>query len=313
MTNDALVWDRITAPSPPALAFLGVADSVGIKWLKATDSKVGFAIELPKGFEFNPGKPYRILEFEVVKPDVSTDKSFFCVFCIEPGSFEIFEDLCLSLIKGLKGIDDPLARAKTTIIRAQAWSELFRSGRRELTREQILGLVCELQFLANTWFSLDRGIDTWFGPDRKSQDFVDLASNVAVEIKHMDSSNSVSVSSIYQLQFDGAFFLCAYQLREDPNGKSLNELVDFVSEQLDPLGKAEFESKLIKIGYENRSSYNEPFAISHEAIYEVSNNFPRIVPGTLHGLIKASYTLELDSSFDEFRVPLDAIGEAIER
>ena len=313
MTSNTLVWDRMNAPPPPAYSFLGVADSVGVKWVKATDSKVGFAIELPKGFDFSPGKPYRILEFEVIKPDASTDKSFFCVFCNEPGSFEIFEDLCLNLIKGLKGIEDPLARAKSTIIRAQAWSELFKSGRRELTREQILGLICELRFLADTWLSLDRGVDTWFGPDRKSQDFVDLATNVAVEIKHMDSSKSVSVSSIYQLQFDGTLFLCAYQLQEDPSGRSLNELVNVVADQLDPLKQVEFESKLLKIGYENRSTYNEPFAISSEQIYEVVRNFPRIVPGTLHGLVKASYTLELDASFDEFRVSFGAIGEAIER
>jgi hypothetical protein len=313
MTSDALIWDRMNTPPPPALAFLGVTDSVGIKWVKATDSKVGFAIELPKGFEFSPGKPYRILEFEVIKPDISTDKSFFCVFCNDPGSFEIFEDLCLSLIKGLKGIEDPLARAKTTIIRAQAWSELFKSGKRELTREQILGLICELQFMINTWLPLNRDVDTWFGPDRKSQDFIDLGANVAVEIKHMDSSNSVSISSIYQLQFDGKLFLCAYQLKEDPNGKSLNDLVDQIFEQLEPISQAEFQSKLIRVNYEKRSTYDERFSISGEAVYEVANQFPRIIPGTLHGLVKASYTLELDSSFDEFLAELAEIGEAIER
>ena len=313
MTNNSLIWDRIPAPTPPNLAFLGVSDIAGLKWVKATDSKVGIAIDLPPGLEFNPGKPYRNLEFDVIKPSSMEDKSFFCVLFSEPGSFDIFEDLCLSLIKGLDGIQDPVARAKTTILRANAWSDLFKSGRRDLTREQILGLICELHFFTNRWLPLDLGIDTWFGPDRKSQDFIDLTSNVAVEIKHMDSSHSVSVSSIYQLQFDGELFLVTYQLKDDPNGQSLNELVEQILDQLEPLAKADFESKLIRVGYEKRSSYDDRYVAASEAIYKVVNDFPRIIPGTLHGLVKASYTLELDSSFDQFLANFEDMGEAIER
>ena len=312
MTNNSLVWDRIPAPKFPNLAFLGVSELSGLKWVKATDSKVGIAIDLPPGLDFNPGKPFRNLEFDVIKPSSVGDKSFFCVLFSEPGSFDIFEDLCRSLIKGLDGIQDPVARAKTTISRANAWSDLFKSGRRELTKEQILGLICELHFLTNRWLPLDLGVDTWFVPDRTSQDFVDSASNVAIEIKHMDASHSVSVSSIYQLQFDGELFLVAYQLKDDPNGQSLNGLVEQVLDQLDPLAKADFESKLIRVGYEMRSSYDDCYSVVSESVYKIANEFPRIIPGTLHGLVKASYTLQLDSSFDQFLVTVDEMGEAIE-
>lgn len=313
MTSSRLVWDSMREPAPASLAFLGISQKPGLRWVKATDSKVGLAIDLPAGFEFSPGKPFRNLDFEIVKLGASVDKSVFCVFCQDPGSFEIFQDLCFNLVKGLDGIDDPLARAKTTIARAQAWSELFKAGRRELTPEQILGLICELEFLDTHWLTFHQGVETWFGPDRKSQDFVDLTTNVAVEIKHMDTSNSISVSSIHQLQFDGKLFLVAYRLKEDATGKSLNEYVEQLLNQLEPVARADFESKLLRVGYEKRPSYEERFVVMKKSIYEVVSDFPRIIPGTLHGLVRASYTLELDSSFDEFGVSIENIGEAIER
>ena len=129
----------------------------------------------------------------------------------------------------------------------------------------------------------------------------------------MDASHSVSVSSIYQLQFDGELFLVTYQLKDDPNGQSLNGLVEQILDQLDPLAKADFESKLMRVGYEMRSSYDDCYAVASESIYKIANDFPRIIPGTLYGLVKANYTLELDSSFDQFLVTFEEMGEAIDR
>lgn len=313
MTNSALIWDRLPALPPPNMAFLGIPNNPGLKWVKATESKVGIAIDLPSTLESPPGKPFRSLDFEIVKLAATRAESVFCVFCNQPGSFEIFEDLCHNLVKGLEGIQDPIARAKATIDRARAWSELFKSGRRELNREQIMGLICELEFLESKWMPLNLSVDTWFGPDRKSQDFIELVNNVAVEVKHMDSSKSIKISSLHQLEFDGRLFLVAYQLKEDSNGRSLNERIDSVLEQLEPMLGAEFETKLIRVGYEKSSSYEERFSIAGEFLYEVVNDFPRIVPGTLPGLVKASYTLELNSNVEAFLVQFNDIGDAIER
>lgn len=312
MTSNVLVWDQMPSPAQPRLAFLAIPNQTGLKWVKANASKVGIAIDLPATLDYTLGKPYRKLDFEIVKLSTTSDKSVFCVFCIEPGLFEIFEDLCRSLIKGLEGIDDPHSRADTTIVRAKAWSELFRLGRRELTSQQILGLLCELRFLAHEWLPLGQGVDSWVGPDRKSQDFVHVANKVAVEVKHMNSSKSVSISSIHQLEFDGTLFLAVYQLREDTNGISLNELVEQLLDHLDPLESAGFSSKLIRSGYEQRPKYDERYIIADSALYEVIREFPKVVPGTVPSVVAASYTLELDSSCDSFMREFECIGKEIE-
>ena len=53
--------------------------------------------------------------------------------------------------------------------------------------------------------------------------------------------------------------------------------------------------------------------VTDNFIYEVTNDFPRIVPGTMPGLVRASYTLELDSNFEDFLVEFDDVGEVLER
>lgn len=314
MTNDGLVWENISLEQGEVFAAVSVESCVGLKWIKVSETKVGIAIDLPSDLPvFDAGKPYKNLEFSTIDLTTgSTPRRAFCVFCTDSSYFEIFEDLCLSLIKVLKSIDCPKAKAKTTVTRAKAWSELFRSGRRELTREQIMGLICELVFLRDSWMSFGRGVSTWFGPDHKSQDFIDVSYAVAVEVKLQTQALMISVSSIYQLEFDGSLFLWVAQLEERDDGESLNELVDSISEQLPPEELADFESKLIRIGYERRSSYDTKYKKKDAKYYDVHEGFPRIIPGTFNGLVKASYALELDEQFDQFVVSAEAIGDALE-
>lgn len=310
--NKTLIWDTIPTPAASSLTLLAIANQPGLKWVKESETKVGVSIDLPSDFAFTPGKPYRKLEFNVRKLSLVTDESVFCVLCNDPPLFEIFQDLCNSLVSGLEGITDAHHRAHATILRAHAWSELFKSGRRELNRQQILGLYCELRFLVDQWLPLGYDIDTWFGPDRKSQDFLDVADNLAVEVKYVNSSNSVSISSIHQLSFGGCLYLVGYQLTESEAGASLNDLVRLIRSQLDPLQRATFDSKLIKIGYETLPSYDEQYTVTNSMIFKVNNDFPKITPGTLHGVVQVRYTLQLDTTFNEFMCEFSDIGKEIE-
>ena len=147
MNND-LPWDGFSIESGERFASLAVPECIGLKWVKTSDVRVGVAIDLPSEMTaIDPGRAYKNLEFEVMELGGTANAyKIFCVFCVDSAYFEIFEDLCRSLIKVLKHVDDPAAKARTTVTRAKAWSELFRSGRRELSREQVMGLICELNF-----------------------------------------------------------------------------------------------------------------------------------------------------------------------
>ena len=70
-----------------------------------------------------------------------------------------------------------------------------------------MGLVCELQFLREHWLTKSKPINTWFGPERKSQDFIDEQNNIAVEVKLVSSENIFRVSSIHQLDYEGICLL----------------------------------------------------------------------------------------------------------
>jgi len=315
MTNSQLPWEKFGLEAGEVFAAVAVPDCTGLKWVKTADTRVGIAIDLPGDMSpFDPGRAYQNLEFEVLPlSEGANPLKIFCVFCVDSSYFEIFEDLCRSLIKVLKDIDDPISKAKTTVTRANAWSELFRSGRRELSREQVMGLICELNFLKDHWKPMGRGISTWYGPDDKSQDFVDDGAAVAVEIKHQSKEGAISISSLYQLDFDGALFLVTMQLEEHAEGISLNALVEEISCDLNPEELADFESKLIRLGYEARSTYDVPFRTADKKCLAVKSDFPRLVVGSVTGLVRANYKLQLDDSFDPYIISIADMEVAFER
>ena len=315
MTSEGLPWDRFQVGEGELLASISVSGCPGLKWVKTSETRVGVAVDLPNDMPvFELGKAYKNLEFEVLELASSASPyKVFCVFCVDSSYFEIFEDLCRSLIKVLKDIDDPISKAKTTVARANAWSELFRSGRRELSREQVMGLICELNFLKDHWKPMGRGISTWYGPDDKSQDFIDDGAAVAVEIKHQSKEGAISISSLYQLDFDGALFLVTMQLEEHAEGISLNALVEEISCDLNPEELADFESKLIRLGYEARSTYDAPFRTTDKKCLAVKSDFPRLVVGSVTGLVRANYKLQLDDSFDPYIISIADMEVAFER
>lgn len=315
MTNDSgLVWDGMSLSAGQRLVSEAVESCEGLMWVKTSETRVGIAVNLPGDMPiFDPGKAYKNLEFETIYLyGGSEGPKIFGVFCIDSAYFEIFEDLCRSLVKALKQIDSPIAKAKTTVTRAKAWSELFKSGRKEMTREKVMGLMCELFFLEDHWFTLGRGVSSWFGPDYKSQDFVDSDSSLAVEVKLQSQELVVSISSIYQLDYEGTLFLFAIQLEEHGDGVGLNELVDRISASLNPYDNAEFQSKLLRIGYEPRSSYDVPFKVKEEKCYEIVEGFPRLINGSLAGLTRVQYALELTEQFDTYLRDISEIGDALE-
>lgn len=314
-SNNELVWGGLSLSAGQELVSKAIESCEGLMWVKTSETRVGIAVNLPGDMPiFDPGKAYKNLEFEKIDLYGGAEgPKIFGVFCVDSAYFEIFEDLCLSLVKVLKSIDSPLAKANTTVTRAKAWSELFKSGRKEMTREKVMGLICELFFLEDHWFAFGRGVSSWFGPDHKSQDFVDSDASLAVEVKLQSKELDVSISSIYQLDYEGALFLFATQLEEHDDGVGLNELVDRISGGLNPEGLAEFQSKLLRIGYEPRSSYDVPFKVKAEKCYAISEGFPRLIIGSLAGLTRVEYSLELTEQFDAYRRDISEIGDALER
>ena len=305
-------WDEFEAPkSGQQLTFKPLSDCEGLQWVRGESSEVGIAVDFPSGSSYNAGQPYQSLEFSLI--ELSPSLKVFCVMCHDSNLIELFADLCFSLIKVLKTIQEPIARAQSTILRANAWCDLLKRGKKDLSREQIMGLVCELKFLQDKWLNSNRTIHTWFGPERKTQDFLDDQSTIAVEVKHISTENIFRISSIYQLEYQGALYLYGYKLKSSDNGESLNELTELLKSKLSPTDASDFESKLVSMGYISSTAYDEKFEIIETTCFEVSATFPKIIKGSLPGIVQASYSIQISEEFKQFEITEKELEARLER
>lgn len=286
-------WKSIKTPTDAErLAAVSVNNCIGLKWIKSSENRLGLAVELANDHRDIRTGTFKHLEFEVL--NISSSLRYFCVFCTDQNYLDLFEELCHSLIQNVSHIYSLSAKADAVVKRAEAWAEFLKKGRKSLTREQILGLFCELSFMAKQWLTRNYSATSWTGPDKKAQDFVDQLGNMAVEIKHISGEDRVKISSIYQLDYSGSLYLYGIQLETSDEGTSLNGLIKTIKSELNHDELLDFETKLIKIGYEESSAYDELFLVRKQRMFTVNESFPKIVPGQDSAIVGASYSLDLN-------------------
>ncbi|WP_305787359.1 PD-(D/E)XK motif protein [Symbioplanes lichenis] len=232
---------------------------------------------------------------------------------------DVFTALCADLIAVL-AVNDRTAQVAVSQV-LDAWRELFRGGP-QLSTEELAGLFGELVFL-NELLDLDASLLTaWRGPLRAAQDFI--ANDHAAEIKATASSEgrSIRIHGIDQLVAPSGGLLIRWMRLStaDTGGRSVPELVDMTAGRIDR--PRELWQLLARAGYltADRDRYaGLRFSAVETAHYEVTDGFPRIVPGSFAdgvpgGLSQVRYTVDLDQApppmqQDEVRVFMSAMAK----
>lgn len=243
--------------------------------------------------------------------DTGLEESFVEVTCLDSQGHRAFDIVIGELVDAVER-----ARAVTRVRLVQSvlakWRRFWTSvPSGALSLDQQVGLFGEIYFLAR-WLcvALDpsTAVKTWRGPVGARNDFE--LPGLAIEVKSTRRVDSVHViHGLEQLlePAGGALFLFALSVRDEASAtESLPGLVREMRMRLtgdiDALNA--FETLLYAAGYDDRleAEYlSLVLRVRSEALYRVSDDFPRLVPASIFGglplgLSAISYELRLDAA-----------------
>ncbi len=224
------------------------------------------------------------------------------------GSAELFAAMACDVVGVLDdaaaaGADEPKL-VRIFIGRVGAWQEFMRKGNQALSPEAEIGLIGELTLLRAI---IDAGvpsapaIESWVGPLDGIQDF-ELGTG-AVEVKTTLSTTGflAKIGSLDQLDdsIRQPLFVAGTRLKQTASGQNLPEIVEAM--QLAIKGDTESErlltERLLAAGYINSHAdrYPRRFDPAGIRIVEVTNDFPRLILGTIPaGITRVMYEIDLD-------------------
>jgi hypothetical protein len=225
---------------------------------------------------------------------------------------DIFGALCANLMEATRalGSTDQAGALAVILSRLRRWQSMLKAGRPALLPQAVqIGIFGELVFLRDVLipiFGVTASVRGWRGPYGDEQDFA--AGGKLIEIKTLrdTSDRRVKISSAEQLDTSsGEIWLCVQSVSEvdegmDGDGESLFSLAAEVTDAADlesPALGDTIRSTFHEIGYEPRVEYATPLRqIRQRQYFEVSDEFPRIVPSSLPvGIRDVTYVLDVAS------------------
>lgn len=192
---------------------------------------------------------------------------------------------------------------RSVISRIYSWSEFLKPSRSGLGFRELIGFWGEL-FIFLEYFVTscgpEKALKAWSGPENKKQDFTFDNTAFEVKTKIIGDNNNIKISALEQLQrITDGLYLIVFRINEsiDEFGISLDDLVNnFISSIGDnEFLKTAFLQKIVtKYGKARDDELNRKFTDISFNIYEITSEFPRIVPENLpHEKIqKVSYTID---------------------
>lgn len=220
---------------------------------------------------------------------------------------DIFTRLSDDIIETVAKAGDEATAAQSFIGRMWKWHALLKGGRKAtLSREAQLGLIGELWTILHVIAparGLGAAIEGWRGSQRAPKDFE--LSDLCIECKTRGAAarNKIRITSEHQLADVPAHGLVllvhtfAYATEDEVDAVDLHEIVRQVRAAIEsdaPQTSKTFELSLDDAGYDDTHEYD--MIVSHRAVdaYQVSDGFPRIVPGAYpDGPVEVAYDLPL--------------------
>lgn len=292
-------WDNLQAPtgSQFVLKSIQVQGARLWSWAKDTHSNIGIAIEC-RAELFDTSKIEKTKEF-IVEIHSSQSSQLLTILCTNHEYKDILEKFCMDLVKETNDIPDDFTFALALKNRINAWCHFFKLGRKKLKHNQVLGLAAELMFIEPWVVNLNEGVDGWVGPLNNSQDFVSTKTQLACEIKISDwEPVSVYISSLEQLNFQGELKLIVYPGKivdkGEENAINLASIILHLTSKLNAHDFLSVLNKLIIAGYEEKEANEIYFNIGSPIIFDVKDDFPKLINSTVHkNIIDCSYKLLL--------------------
>lgn len=245
--------------------------------------------------------------------------------CFDAAGHDMLDVIGGEIAEGLHaGAESPAEIVATVLGR---WRRFWAQQHRQLlSREEQVGLLAELWFLAYWLVPAIGGPDAlrrWRGPYGARHDFEHHG--LSIESKGTSSTRGriFRVSGLHQLDppESGRLLLFGMRVREEAGaGNTLPLIVDVCRGLVEsrPEARDMLDSALIAAGYADlhRDEYEKTrWRVVEELLYEVRDDFPKVVPGAFiegvpAGVEELDYSINL-STFDHLvvcRRPADASG-----
>jgi hypothetical protein len=279
-----------------------IETSYNFFWI--TDSKGRYGLLITFGFLLGDIEiEDKVKGISIVKSsDGSSGKLYFVLN--NNKDWEIFLSVCTDLVFMSSSSADETGMIPVINKRIVRWQK-FLSENSSVSMPEILqmGLLTELYcLLYNVIPSVGckEAIICWVGPDADKKDF--SLAEFFIEVKSFISSKGpiVKISSLHQLEFElKPLYLIAYGLSKVNSGYTIIDLIASVKEYI-PEDDREtielFETKLASYGYaaDITEAPFYSFKVDAERCYLVSQEFPKILAGSIDSRISAvQYSIDL--------------------
>jgi hypothetical protein len=283
-----------------------------------------------------------ILEFGPITPDLIKDtplpsikgidsglsyhnrELFLSLTLNQPASIDIFLTLAARLTDELAGVDYPVTGYNIVRKVLVVWRTFFSSEKKILSGPEQTGLAGEL-ILAHMFMNNDieesAVIRAWKGSERSHHDFQLPFATIEVKATIAHNIDTVSISSLRQLDPTGTkkLFLAQVAMDSHDHGEqTLPHLVKNLRQRLSayPADRLEFEEKLLASGYRDRDETHysqQSFQVRKVRAFRVDENFPKLTHDSIpDGIVEATYQVNLGAvaqqalSFDNFMLAVSS-------
>jgi hypothetical protein len=297
-----------------------------LDFFRARSEKGNYMLVL-KGDELPSSKKLPVLsglEISIVHSDSELDELLLELLDSEQKS--IFRALVADILLATSdmALGENAAGAARLITRVERWQDLLKRRRNQvLSRQAIIGLFGELHFFRERVLPRMQPTEataSWRGPHGDEQDFVIGGWIIEIKTQLATADQFLKISSEAQLDTSsGPIAICHQTLSpapsEDPDALTLNEIIADIRNKLLNFGASAldiFEAGLISAGYETRPEYDlESWKPVRATIYEVEDDFPRLIPSNMSvGIRNVTYRI-LPAACSDYSRNEDWLNETV--
>lgn len=230
---------------------------------------------------------------------------FLSLILKQTASIDIFLTLAARLTDELSGVDYPITGYNVIRKVLVVWRSFFSSEQKILSGPEQTGLAGEL-ILASMF--MDNGVEeatvirAWKGSERSHHDFQLPPASVEVKATIAHNIETVSISSLRQLDPTGTqkLFLAQVAMDSHDHGdQTLPNLVKNIRQRLSPFpaDRLEFEEKLLASGYRDKDESHyaqQSFQVRKVRAFCVDEKFPKLTHDSIpEGIVEANYQINL--------------------
>ena len=231
-----------------------------------------------------------------------------------------FSVMCYDIAERSKSGGSTEAAAVIVIECLRSWADLLkRRGKFGLSRNEVIGLWGELSTVKTLLESKVGNaypiIQGWRGPNGDQRDIG--YNNIRIEVKAQLSTRGVSlnISSLDQLDDRGNNLrVVLNRISPSETGESVKDLVEKTHNLLasSRLAQLEFERKVLLAEFDPLSERcNELFGLDERFVYEVRDDFPRLIPSNVQPGIKSANYEITGEAISIFQISWDQLQESL--